>query len=874
MDLINEAELNVETLQPLFDKNEENTNERRLPMRNSILNIQYWVNTGKPPCLSILNENYKSPEEISLSEKEISAVEPAAISPFKKNSSQSAIIPSEPINLFFPVISNHSDNKHDCILSPNHTKKNSPLIFAENENESPKIRNQNIKYEMSIDSLSTFIYDCNKNVSYDSEASTLLRVDTKNSKIKDFIPLKKISELSPEKSTSEEMKDLFTLKTNDKGSIKKNHRRKLFTNSESPKEWPQYSSPKKIFKKSHSLTNNSFSHPALDYSPSEKKMQTWRKRSFYKKKIATSIKKNKAVPDENLIFIHDEPKEFKKSRMSENSQKNLRNHEKENSLIQKCFSKKGKITARDKKLEISNKFPIGEKEEKRELEIRKFTTNESSVLTSKRNLLTDVKFSKNKENVKSTELEAEIDFEKLEKTTTNSSEQEILSESTSSLIFSKRKTIFEPSDSSEESEKGKISTNHVKIVKKNFTSIFAFDSDEEFDMTTIFRTTRQTEINNEGKKFNFHSNLKEENSKNFPSNSKEENSRQKFISNSEESEFENIFETDNKIKETNNEESKFNFRSNSKQKFISSSEDSEFEDIFETHDKIEEKMNNEGQKFRFNSKEKFISSSEESELEDIFETNNKESKYNFRSNSKQKFISDSEESENIIRCKFRKNNRNLSKILHSLSSDDEDEAKDFRFSRNNRSLIKNGKNNKSDENKNLVKRKINNLNNQHNSNRFETDFNETSSNSDIFNLRPKKNCSMNKEKILLNSNETKIEDNKNNSNFSVNTKKVKEKKILNSKQENSSETKIIKKKHSWKFFSDSDDDSDIFHLDLKKNRITSEKNNDNEKKILSNLTGGSSVKTKIKEDFNNSTFITFSDSSDDIFILKSRKKGH
>ncbi|XP_051174906.1 uncharacterized protein LOC127290410 isoform X2 [Leptopilina boulardi] len=305
-------------------------------MRNPISSVQYWVNTGKPPCLSVVDENYNSPEETSLSEAEISAFHPAAVSPFEHNSPhppQPAIIPSEPTKLSSSIVSSDSVNTRDYILSSNLAKKNMKLtdIAVSNNNieevdvyvdvcgtdELPKTIHHN-KEEKSINSQSTVIYGSNNDVLKNSQSTTLLLVPTGSLKIEDVIPSLRQIRDSPEiyecvassdKSTSQELQDLFVTKTiNEQTIIDKNHRRKLFTNPSSPVEFSEFSNPKQISRKSSSLSNNSVLHPAFDYSDPKKQLQIWRKKSFYKNSLLSNKEKNKTIPSEKFSFNEEKLK--------------------------------------------------------------------------------------------------------------------------------------------------------------------------------------------------------------------------------------------------------------------------------------------------------------------------------------------------------------------------------------------------------------------------------------------------------------------------------------------------------------------------------------------------------------------------------------
>ncbi|XP_020299551.1 dentin sialophosphoprotein-like isoform X2 [Pseudomyrmex gracilis] len=77
-----EIDLNVDILEPEEEEEEEEEEEseedhsfgQRLPMRTPTSLIQYWINTGNPPCKALLDKNALSESGSSLSEKEHSSL--------------------------------------------------------------------------------------------------------------------------------------------------------------------------------------------------------------------------------------------------------------------------------------------------------------------------------------------------------------------------------------------------------------------------------------------------------------------------------------------------------------------------------------------------------------------------------------------------------------------------------------------------------------------------------------------------------------------------------------------------------------------------------------------------------------------------------
>ena len=113
-------ELNLETLKPEIEPSNEYVPERRMPMRNPPACIQYWVDTGKPPCKAYADENYNSDSGSSLSETEILAPLPAPSPPLKctlPHPPQLVDIPTEKIQRIPSVISSSSVNTREYILS-------------------------------------------------------------------------------------------------------------------------------------------------------------------------------------------------------------------------------------------------------------------------------------------------------------------------------------------------------------------------------------------------------------------------------------------------------------------------------------------------------------------------------------------------------------------------------------------------------------------------------------------------------------------------------------------------------------------------------------------------------------------------------------
>ncbi|XP_043462561.1 uncharacterized protein DDB_G0283697-like [Leptopilina heterotoma] len=542
-------ELNLETLKLIVDENEEIC-QQRLPMRNPISSVQYWVNTGKPPCLSVVDKNYNSPEETSLSEEEISALHPTAISPLEHNSPhppQPAIIPSEPTKLCSSIVSSDSVNTRQYILSSNLAKKNMSLTIVENgklhdlslnrnniideadvyidvcgTDEFPKISTEEKEHEKTINSQSTVVYGYNNHILPDSQATTILRMPTGSLKIEDVIPSLRNIRDSPEiyecdTSTSEKsnFKELIVEHKHIvvESIIEKNNRRKLFTNPRSPVEWPQYSSPKRIIaRKSSSLSTASTLHPALDFSDT-KRNNTWRKRLFYKKKLVTINENNEKplIPTfEEPIFNGEKLKKCSvvlKPLILGNFEKKRKFDVEKNELE----SKKIKISPQAKTTETktnstTDSFPtngeISQEKEKfpNEKEQKK---NSKSLRVSIRNLRSKTaKLTKKKKG--KVAKKKKINIKKLPK------RKKVLAKvSKASSKVSEIKTIFSiESDSDDDDDDGEkwtnnenSSKNNRKFDNKRLTNIFTFDSDEEFDMTTIFQTNIEslTKIN-EGNK--------------------------------------------------------------------------------------------------------------------------------------------------------------------------------------------------------------------------------------------------------------------------------------------------------------------------------------------------------------------------------------
>ncbi|XP_033226214.1 uncharacterized protein LOC117178828 isoform X2 [Belonocnema kinseyi] len=294
-------------------------------MRNPPACIQYWVDTGKPPCKAYADENYNSDSGSSLSECEVSAPLPAPSPPMKytlPHPPQPANIPHE--NIQVPsVISSSSVNTREYILSATQfTAKKANLATMESLMNSRKVPDLVNIEDTYVDVCGTdelpriaeeanqisdpgciisknikganFLSNCelnelerplilgemfNKNL-----ADEILRVSTGSLKIGDVIPsLQRIrdgpenynvDDLYADKIPSEKSEDLIESGKNmsppatpppkivKQPPTRDLNRRKLFTNTSSPIELMK-SSRQGGFFGSRRFSSNTNLHPAL-----------------------------------------------------------------------------------------------------------------------------------------------------------------------------------------------------------------------------------------------------------------------------------------------------------------------------------------------------------------------------------------------------------------------------------------------------------------------------------------------------------------------------------------------------------------------------------------------------------------------------------
>lgn len=941
METGNVKELNLETLKSAVDENEEIC-QQRLPMRNTISSVQYWVNTGNPPCLSVVDKNYNSPEETSLSEEEISALHPTAISPLEHNSPhppQPAIIPSEPTKLCSSIVSSDSVNTRQYILSSNLAKKNMSLTIVENgklhdlslnrnnlideadvyvdvcgTDEFPKIITQDKEqHEKTINSQSTVVYGCNNHILPNSQASTILRVvPTGSLKIEDVIPSLRNIRDSPEiyesdTSTSEKSNELIVEHKNIvvESIIEKNNRRKLFTNPRSPVEWPQYSSPKRIIaRKSSSLSTNSTLHPALDFSD-PKRNNNWRKKLFYKRKLVTINENNeKPLKDEKVEEPIVNGEKLKKCSVVlqplilESLEKKRKSDGGKNDLELKKIkiSPPRKITETNINSNLPS-LPTNEEKEKKKNSIDTRKTLRASV----RNLRNKTVTLPVKKKIGKVAKKKKINLKKLPK------RKEKLKKVERSKV-SEIKTVFSPESDSDEKW-----TNNEKTTKqfgqnanKRLTTIFTFDSDEEFDMTTIFHTNIKnlTEINKTEK-------LKQSSENNslftelsLYTSEEKENQRKPTINNqfqetnarrwtklvilpSSEDEIpqeEKILPKERKRKKVKRK----------KKQQESSKNPSEEEEL--NFEKNEIKNNN---SFNQSPKKRKIKKDETEKKEEKEESSNLDISKNTEAPNLKKLENNSDLGENGIEGKneesefedifeIRPKGKETSKQRKTNENSKRTQTKENTKRRINMNVkeknTKMNSNNTEEEEEETMEKIVPNSkkNTKNQSSTISSDEEEKTKNSPSRNhrkvkknMKPEKNeksTKVNNSNDQLNSSgyETKFDENI--------SKEIKIKSsIVNSlpkitrssprKQEKTPEeiTKEKKPKNNYfKFSSSDDDDDDIFNLDRKKN-YRPRKEKDNEKKILSNS------RQKNEEKSNNNLVSDDDDDDNDIFNLGPKK---
>lgn len=349
-------ELNLETLKPETDPIHEYVPERRIPMRNPPACIQYWVDTGKPPCKAYADENYNSDSGSSLSECELSAPLPAPSPPMKytlPHPPQPANIPHE--NIQIPsVISSSSVNTREYILSATQfTAKKGNLATMESLMDSRKVPDLVNIEDTYVDVCGTdelpriaeeanqvsdpgclisqnikgadFLSNCQMNelerplilgeIFNKNLADEILRVTTGSLKIGDVIPSLKqirdgpenynVDDVYADKIPSEKSEDLIESGKNISPPatpppeivkhvpMRELHRRKLFTNNSSPIELIKTSTHC-----ARRFSSNTNLHPALaefDVVRNQSEATLRRKKSLFrrKKKLLNIAEKGK-----------------------------------------------------------------------------------------------------------------------------------------------------------------------------------------------------------------------------------------------------------------------------------------------------------------------------------------------------------------------------------------------------------------------------------------------------------------------------------------------------------------------------------------------------------------------------------------------------